>query len=108
MRDGSRGGSVLQNAGPTKTDLYCHACAKTFIATLDYSMNGNHQVECPHCGHLHFRQIRDGVVTGERWGSDSNTHVVPKRNVWKSETLPMQTSATHMFIRDRWLNRGAD
>lgn len=104
MDDGSRGGGILQNAGPRRTDMYCHHCGKNFIATLDYSLNGNHQVECP-CGHLHFRQIRNGVVTGERWGSDNNTIVVPKRNIWKHDSLPMKTSAASSFIRDRWLNR---
>lgn len=86
--------------------MHCHACNKNFVASLDYSLTGNHQVECPHCGHLHFRQIKNGMVTGERWGSDPNTHVVQKRHVWKSQTAPMMTSMAHAFIRDRWLRTG--
>jgi DNA-directed RNA polymerase subunit RPC12/RpoP len=85
--------------------MYCHACSKNFVAELDYSMSGNHQVECPHCGHLHFRQIKDGRVTGERWGSDPNTHIVRRGSVWKSDSQPMVTSTASAFIRDRWVNR---
>lgn len=97
---------LYRNVGLTRTDMHCHNCSKNFIASIDFGLNGNHQVECPHCGHLHYRQIKDGVVTGERWGSDSNTHEVPNRRVWKSETLPMTTSVASAFIRDRWLRAG--
>ncbi len=96
---------LMKNAGLSRTDMFCHACNKNFIASLDFSLDGNHAVECPHCGHKHFRKIRGGVVTGERYDSDANTHFVEKRYVWKSETQPMTTSVAHAFIRDRWLNR---
>ena len=95
-----------KQVGLTRTDMWCHACAKNFIAKIDFSLNGQHAVECPSCGHLHYRKIKDGVVTEERYDSDANTHFVERRNVWKSETQPMTTSVAHAFIRERWLNRG--
>jgi DNA-directed RNA polymerase subunit RPC12/RpoP len=100
--------ALEKNDGLTRTDLFCHACNKNFIATLDFSLQGNHAVECPHCGHLHYRKIENGVVTSQRYDSDSNTHHVPKRHVWKSTTQPMTTSVAHAFIRQRWLERGLD
>lgn len=69
---------------PIRTDLYCHNCSKNFIAQLDFGVNGNHVVECPYCGHEHCREIRDGVVTNDRWSSRSQRVDVEKRNVWKS------------------------
>jgi DNA-directed RNA polymerase subunit RPC12/RpoP len=96
---------LLYNDGLTKTDMWCHACSKNFRASLDYSLEGNHDIECPHCGHHHYRFIKGGVVTGERYSADANTHFVEKRYVWKSETQPITTSVASAFIRDRWLNR---
>lgn len=92
--------------GKKRTDLDCHDCSKMFVAELDFSINGNHIIECPHCGHQHCRVIEDGAITGERW-SDRN-HLkrvdVEKRCVWKSSVLVAQTSTTSAFIRDLWLN----
>lgn len=90
---------------PVRTDLHCTNCPKQFIATLDMAVDGNHVVECPHCGHEHCRVIKDGVVTGERWDSREQRVDVDKRCVWKSDSLPMETSTAAAFIRELWLNR---
>lgn len=96
---------LYKNVGLTRTDMHCTNCAKQFTASIDFSLNGNHIVECPWCGHYHYRVIVDGKVTEERHNSDHRDHVVEKRYVWKSTSQPIVTSAAHAFIRDRWLNR---
>lgn len=96
---------LYRSAGLTRTDMWCHECSKNFIASIDFDLNGNHEVECPWCGHLHYRVIKDGKVTDDRHASDHRTHKVEGRYVWKSTTQPMITSVAHAFIRDRWLNR---
>ena len=90
---------------PVRTDMHCTHCSKTFIATFDLRLDGNHIVECPHCGHEHCRVVKDGVVTSDRWDSHVHTHKVPSRSVWKSQTVPLQTSTAAHFLRERWLNR---
>ena len=84
----------------------CHQCGKMFVAELDFSVNGCHVIECPHCGHEHCRNIKDGVVTGERWDGRANRINVEPRCVWKSSVLQMKSSTAAQFIRDAWLNRG--
>lgn len=96
---------LLKKNGLHRTDVYCHDCNTTFVAQLNYSLNGNHEVECPKCGHHHFRKIVNGVVTSERYDSDHRTHKVENRCVWKSETVPMQTSTASAFLRERWLEK---
>jgi DNA-directed RNA polymerase subunit RPC12/RpoP len=91
--------------GKARTDMHCHQCSKTFIAELDYAVNGNHIVECPHCGHEHCRVIKDGVICGERWSSRADRIQVEPRCVWKSDVLQAQTSTAAQFIRDAWLQR---
>ena len=88
-----------------RTDLHCHQCNKTFIAELDFGIDGNHVVECPHCGHEHFRVIKAGKITDDRWHSGMPRVEVSPRCVWKSNVLQLKTSTAAQFIRDAWLNR---
>lgn len=55
-----------------KTNLHCHNCGGYFDAEFDESINGDHVVYCPNCGHDHYRTIKDGIVTAERWGQSPN------------------------------------
>lgn len=55
----------LTHQGEARTSLWCHECKKDFVALLDYSLTGNHIIECPHCGHEHCRVIEGGTVTGD-------------------------------------------
>lgn len=98
----------FKQEGRVKTDMHCHACGNNFVAEIDYSLNGNHVVECPHCRHEHCRVIKDGVVTGDRFdGRNGGTFKVQERRIWKAsnDVLQVQTSSAAMFIRNSWLNR---
>ena len=99
----------VEGEGIVRTDMHCHECSKGFIAELDFSVNGDHVVECPRCGHEHCRTIRDGKITGERWSTRNGREgaVSKARSFWKSDVLPAQTSVAAMFLRDLWLNRTA-
>ena len=91
---------------PIRTDMNCHHCTQNFIAELDAGIDGKHCVECPKCGHRHYRVIKDGVITGARWDSDNDSSdVIHGRSVWKSGVIPARTSTVSQFIRDRWINR---
>jgi len=87
-----------------RTDLFCHECSKNFIARLDFNLEGNHEIHCPWCGHIHYRVIKGGVVTGDRHNSDHTTHVVGKRSVWQSAVQPIMTTTASHFIRERFMN----
>lgn len=89
---------------PVRTDMNCTNCSKNFIAQLDMALDGNHVVECPHCGHEHCRVIKAGVVTGDRFESRVQRHKVEKRCVWKCDSRPIVTSSAAAFLRDKWLN----
>jgi DNA-directed RNA polymerase subunit RPC12/RpoP len=87
-----------------RTDLNCTECNATFIAQLDFSIDGNHIVECPYCGHEHCRVIKNGKVTGDRWSTRDQRIDVERKHIWKSDSLPMATSTAGEFLRQRWLN----
>lgn len=93
----------------TRTVMSCTECSKQFVALLDYALNGNHIVECPHCGHEHCRVIVNGKITEDRWssryGTDKDRDGIKARRVWKHDVLPMQATSASEFIRQRWLDR---
>lgn len=91
--------------GIVRTDMNCHDCSHNFIAELNYSLEGNHIIECPYCGHEHCRVITGGQITSERWDSRHRRVDVNGRRVWKHDSQPAKTSTAAMFMRDRWLNR---
>lgn len=104
-----RSTDLLTHVGLTKTDMHCHMCGKDFIAIINFDLNGDHEIECPHCAHIHYRKVEAGKVTESRYSYDSRPRVVSEneeRNVWKAETKPIQTvSHAHQFMRDLWLRR---
>lgn len=90
----------------TRTDLWCHACDRSFLALIDFRLDGNHQIECPRCGHVHYRVIKNGIATSDRFDSDQRaTHAVPTRHAWRSASQPVASSTVSHFLRDLWLNR---
>ncbi len=97
----------LVQEGLVRTDMHCHGCSNGFVAQLDYDIDGNHIVECPHCGHEHCRKIEKGKITDDRWDGHNNKVAVPARRVLKHTSLKMQTTTASEFIRDRWLNKEA-
>lgn len=93
----------------TKTVFNCTECSKQIVALLDFTINGNHIVECPHCGHEHCRVIESGKITEDRWssryGTDKSRDAIKPRRVWKHNVLQAETTSASEFIRRRWLEK---
>ena len=89
----------------TRTDIRCTDCSKNFIATIDFQLDGNHIILCPHCGHEHCRVVEKGKVTGDRWDSRFSNRETRTQKLWQSDSLKIQTSSTSHFLRERWLNK---
>lgn len=104
-----QGYSPVDGGGKQRTEMNCHNCSKNFVAELDFDISGDHIIECPHCGHEHWRTIKDGKITNHRWGADKDNggHAtrVKGTSVWKSSVIQAKTSSVSHFLRERWLNR---
>lgn len=48
-------------------EIYCHECKRYVQFPLDLSINGNHVLKCPNCGHEHCRVVLNGRITDDRW-----------------------------------------
>lgn len=56
-------------------EFYCH-CGKYFDVKLNMSLNGNHRIHCPDCGHIHYRKIENGQITGDRFTENLDSPLV--------------------------------
>jgi DNA-directed RNA polymerase subunit RPC12/RpoP len=103
-------GFELKGKGIVRTEESCTECRKVIVAKINFDINGNHRIVCPHCGHVHFRVIKDGKMTGERWSyEDRNGEVdwveAPTDTAWSNETLEVKTTSAHEHIRNRFLEK---
>lgn len=116
---GVHGPPGASGTGPTRTDVHCHNCSHTFVALVDYSIDGNHVVECPYCAHEHFRTIKAGVITGDRWAGGLTTTRIPPADTWKLPNAVADqktgdrihsghTNTAAAFIRELWLQTGGE
>lgn len=91
--------------GIVRTDMHCHDCNKTFYASIDFDIDGNHTIICPHCGHNHCRVIENGQVTSERWDSKWGETIDRTDRVWSHQSLKMETTSAAQLLRNKWINR---
>lgn len=54
-------------------ELYCTNCSATIRFITKPNVNGNKIIVCDECGHQHCRVVVDGIVTGDRWDSRSES-----------------------------------
>jgi DNA-directed RNA polymerase subunit RPC12/RpoP len=92
-----------------RQELYCHNCGKYVQFDLDLSINGNHVLLCPNCGHEHCRVVKDGVITGDRWDSrNNNTYYISSNLTAYTTTSTYSTSnTTSTFLYVSWMNATA-
>lgn len=92
----------VYHEGVVNTPLDCHSCSKQFVAKLDYSLNGNHLIVCPYCGHQHCRVIDKGIVTGDRWDTRFEAVDCKTERAWSHQTQPIETTTAAEHIRRKW------
>ena len=83
---------------------------------MDMSLNGNHVLTCPKCGHQHCQVVVDGKITEDRWQSrNMNVIYVSPTSVTTSgistyttystvtSTVTTTSSGTY-FLYNSWMN----
>lgn len=91
-----------------KQELFCHACGR--YVRFDVPNNdGRLIVICPNCSHEHYRIVKDGVITEERWGSANRNMPTLYATSASSATTSFvgyysTTGTSNSFIAQSWLN----
>ena len=89
-----------------RQELYCHDCGKYVQFNLDLSLNGNHVLNCPNCGHEHCRVVKDGKITGERWdqGNGQTTAITACSITYTAASTWDTTTSGSSFSYGQWMS----
>ncbi len=90
-----------------RQELFCHGCQKYVQFNMDLSLDGEHIIPCPVCGHKHYRIVKNGVITEARWGRDPSQSLPQYTNIGATTTnLSVSTTSTssNVFLQQAWLN----
>jgi len=74
-----------------KHELQCHNCDKYVQFNLKEDKDGKHEIKCPNCGHIHYRYVRDGKVTSERYALDKSHY---NYQTWTAIGITCSSSCT--------------
>jgi len=90
--------------GIQRTNVDCTHCSRVFVAKINHDLDGNHKIICPYCGHEHWRAIKKGIVTADRWGSQHGPNrEVPTERMWSDRTVGIETNTAAEYIRRKWI-----
>jgi hypothetical protein len=56
-----------------RQELQCTNCGKYVRFDMDFGLDGNHEITCPLCQHIHYRVVKNGKITEERWNSSAGS-----------------------------------
>ena len=96
-----------------KQELHCHNCGKYVQFDIDVSLNGNHEIVCSNCKHIHYRFVKDGIITEDRWNQQSITYQVANTSSTSTSTYTMYNNAyttdsdSSLFMYSSWMNATA-
>lgn len=101
-----------------RSNVHCTNCLRDFVVEMNIDIDGNHEIVCPLCRHTHYRVVRDGEVTEERYRSSGGytvtTYTVTTVSFTSSATQltnafymagTAATSATSAFTAQLWNDR---
>ena len=92
-----------------RQELHCHACQRYVQFDIDVSLNGNHVLHCPNCGHEHCRVVEDGVITDARWDQRNRPTILISTSATSSTSVSTyaMTDSTSVFLYQSWMNTTA-
>ena len=67
-----------------EAEFWCGMCQHYIYVKLNTGLEGNHIVVCPQCEHKHYRVVKGGVITSDRFDE--------KRGI-ADEIIPMKSAA---------------
>jgi len=88
-------------------EFYCTECAKHFDVKLNTSLNGNYRIHCPMCGHVHFRELKNGEITGVRFPDNHESLLIEDIKPMKGccRDFPQEKPEIDNFLYTRWRER---
>lgn len=89
-----------------RQEIHCHSCDRFVHFDLDLSLNGNHVLHCPNCGHEHCRVVQEGRITDVRWAQRNGpTYRISTSStaIYTVSTTTYTYSTSAYYIASSWL-----
>lgn len=80
----------LSSGKRIELEFWCWECKHYIYVKLNTGLEGNHIMNCPNCGHQHYRVVKNGIITGDRFNKDS---------VIADEIIPMKSACVPEYRR---------
>lgn len=91
-----------------KQELHCHNCDQYVRFDIDLDANGEYEIPCPNCGHMHCRVVKDGFITDKRWDSRNGNYITIGGTVTSCAVsfvmVTDSTTAVSMCMAQSWAN----
>jgi predicted nucleic acid-binding Zn-ribbon protein len=84
--------------------LSCTNCRQVVRVSIDRHATGNLTIECPKCGHEHYRYCEEGVITEDRWRSSAQMVSSYYYTASATSDTCTYTSAGGAFLQSSWYN----
>lgn len=78
-----------------RTEIFCHECGHYIQFNINLAVNGRYVLNCPGCGHEHYRYVEDGRVTDRRWGSSNLPTITANASTTTWSIASIGTSNTY-------------
>lgn len=72
----------------TVVEFNCYECSHYVYVRMNTDIDGNYVMNCPNCGHRHYRVIKKGIITDKRF--DENYVLADELIVPKSAAVPYE------------------
>lgn len=92
-----------------RQELQCTNCGRFVRFNMDFALDGNHEITCPRCKHIHYRVVRNGKITEDRWRSSAGpTYFATSvtSSTYSYISTAATTDATSFYLYDSWLQTG--
>lgn len=90
-----------------RQDLHCTNCGRHVIFDMDFGLDGNHEIICPECEHVHYRVVENGRITEDRWRSSMPTFIctatTTTTTIYYTAGTSTATGTSMYFLHDAWL-----
>jgi hypothetical protein len=71
-------------------EFWCHCCDRPgdgggyVYVKLNTNLEGNHVINCPNCGHKHYRVVKEGIITDCRFhtGMEIADEIIPMKSAF--------------------------
>ena len=87
-----------------RQEIHCHNCNRYVQFTIDLALNGNHTLDCPNCGHQHFRYVENGIITDVRWRSSAQSYRLTSVTVSATSTGTYYAGTGSYNLFSSWLS----